>query len=331
MATNCDAPMMMGGHAGRCSYVSMLRMPLVSSNPGPTQVLIVGVAHLDASVPDSALERGIGLLRRWQPDVIAIERLPGHLVVEYEQRGGAFEGFPVGGAIQAREGAETVLGARAWNVWRARGIARDEASPLTDRVIGWLLAREPCNALLLSWRQAELPLAAVDFLSRLAGSASETVRIGVRLAHELGHTELVHFDDHAGAEVLAELPDLERLSGDFYELFRDRAPRPPEPDGADSDAWLLWAWAASPAAREWLETIESTAMAVQPDPVLRARHVQWRTRNLAMASRLRAATALIPGGRLVAIVGHSHERPLRAALTIDQHDLVLTDITSLEN
>lgn len=309
----------------------MLGMPLVSRSPESTQVLIVGVAHLDSSVPDSALEHGIGLLRGWQPDAIAIERLPGHLVVEYEQRGGAFADFPVGGATQAREGAETVRDARPWNVWQARTIARDEARPVTDRVTGWLLAREPCNALLLPWQQAALPPAAANFLTRLAESHSETVRIGVRLARELGHTELLHFDDHAGVELLDQLPSLEQIAGNFYDSYRSQAPKPPEPDGADHDAWLHWAWAASPAAREWLETIESTGMAVQGDPALRARHVQWRTRNLAMASRLRAATALIPGGRLLAIAGHSHERPLRAALTLDQHDLVLTDIASLED
>lgn len=65
--------------------------------------------------------------------------------------------------------------------------------------------------------------------------------------------------------------------------------------------------------------------------LLRARNAQWRTRNLAMATRLRDATALIPGGRLLAIVGDSHVRPLRAALSVDQHDLELTDITDLQD
>lgn len=306
-------------------------MPLRCDRRGPTELLIVGVAHLDASVSDAALNHGISLLRGWRPDLIAIESLPGHLVVEYEQRGGSFSDFPVGGAVQARQGAATVAELQSWSVWRARGIARDPDAPLTDRVIGWLLAREPCNALLLPWQRSNLPHATIDFLTELAASPSERIRVGVRLASELGHTEVVHFDDHAGAELIDELPGVMDTVDDYYDTIKDQQPQPPEPAGADRNAWLRWTWASTPAARDWLETIESAAMAAQPNGLLRARHAQWRTRNLAMASRLREATALIPGGRLLAIVGHGHERPLRAALATDQHDLVLTDINRLEN
>lgn len=181
----------------------------------------------------------------------------------------------------------------------------------------------------MSWQRANLPAAASEVLTRLVASSSESVRIGVRLGSELGHSELVHFD-HAGVEVLDRLPDLLEIVAEFYTDFRASTSRPSSPVGADRDAWLDWSWTSTPAAREWLETIESTGMAVQNDGTLPARHTQWRTRNLAMAARLRAATALTPGGRLLAIVGHSHERPLRAALSVDQHDLVLTDIGSLE-
>lgn len=305
-------------------------MPLRCDRRGPTELLIVGVAHLDASVPDTTLDHGISLLRDWQPDLIAIESLPGNLVVEYEQRGGIFADFPVGGAVQARQGAATVAELRPWNVWQARAVAQDADAPLTDRVIAWLLAREPSNALLQPWQQADLPAAATDFLTELAASPSERIRIGVRLARELGQTELIHFDDHAGTAILDQLPEVLDAVDAFYATFRDQVPQPPTPVGADHDAWLQWTWTATPPARDWLDTIESTAMAAQGDGILRARHAQWRTRNLAMASRLREATALIPGGRLLAIVGHSHEPSLRAALATDQHDLTLTDIATLE-
>lgn len=312
-------------------HASIPPMPLRRDQARPTELLIVGVAHLDASVSDAALERGINLLRNWRPDLIAIECLPGHLVVEYEQRGGVFNDFPVGDAVHAREAAATVADLRPWNVWEARAIARDQATPLDDRVIGWLLAREPNNALLLPWRDASLPPDAHQLLASLANSPSERVRVGVRLARDLGHRELVHFDDHAGVEILDQIPGVMDAVDNFYDAIKDQHPQPPEPAGADQDAWLRWTWASTAAAREWLETIESAAMADHPDALLRARNAQWRTRNLAMASRLRQATALIPGGRMLAIVGHSHERPLRAALATDQHDLALTDITSLES
>jgi hypothetical protein len=55
---------------------------------GPTEVLIVGVAHLTDEVPDAAIAGGRDRLLAWSPDLIAVENLPGHLVVEYEERGG---------------------------------------------------------------------------------------------------------------------------------------------------------------------------------------------------------------------------------------------------
>lgn len=307
-------------------------MGLQGSKPGATELLIVGVTHLSDSVPDTALRRGTNLLRAWQPDVIAIEHLPGHLVVEYEIRGGAFADFPVGGAPLAREGAATVVGTRPWNVWQAKAAARGHRNSITDRIIGWLLAREPCNALLLPWHQAAIPDAAADFLARLEASPSERVRIGVRLARDLGHHQLIHFDDHAGVDLLNELPrEWETIVDTFQASMDVRWPKPTPPAGSDRDTWLEWTWATTPEFRDWIEELESAAMSDEPDTtgVLRARLAQWRTRNLAMASRLREASALIPGGRLLAIVGSSHERPLRAALAIDQHDLTLTDINHL--
>lgn len=134
-------------------------MVIRTISAGPTEVLMVGVAHLDAGVPSCALGSGLRILERWAPDVVAVERIPGHLVEQYERRGGAFGDFPVGGAPEARRAAATVASQRSWDVWQARRIAADPDRCLDDRVLGWLLAREPCNALLLPWEQAQLPAA----------------------------------------------------------------------------------------------------------------------------------------------------------------------------
>ncbi|WP_152365514.1 hypothetical protein [Microlunatus speluncae] len=300
---------------------------------GSTQLLIVGVAHLSAEVPDAAIARGRDLLRAWRPDLIGIENLPGHLVVEYEERGGAFADFSVGGAPDARTGAAAVAGERPWSVWQARRVATDPQSSLTDRVLGWLLAREPDNALLLPWREADLREPARSFLARLETSPSERVRVGVALAREFGHRELIHFDDHAGVGLLDRMPDdWTSTDGSWWKHANLTTTRPPGND-TDHDHWLKWVGVTTPEFSEYLEQNESGSRVTFPDPTgaMRARLAQWRTRNLAMAARLREASGLIPGGRLLAIVGSSHERPLRAALAQDQHDLELVDLAGLEN
>ncbi len=295
-------------------------------------MLIVGVAHLSAAVPDPAIARGRELLRAWRPDLIGIENLPGHLVVEYEERGGAFADFAVGGAPDARAGAAAVAGERSWTVWQARRVATDPQSSLTDRVLGWLLAREPDNALLLPWREAELPEAAHSLLARLEASPSERVRIGVALAREFGHRELIHFDDHAGVGLIDHYPDDWVQTERACQEYLKRAANRPRGNDTDHDHWQHWVDVATPEFAAYLEQLESAGRVGYPDPtgVMRARLAQWRTRNLAMAARLREATALIPGGRLLAIVGSSHAQPLRAALAQDQYDLELVDLAGLE-
>lgn len=325
---------------GVCLYVPLL-CPVYASamtrggcqRTQSTEVLILGVAHLDRSTTDSALERGLRYLRAWGPDVVSVENLPGHLVVEYEQRGGAFADFPVGGAPIARQGAALVQNAPLWSVWQAREVARDRKHSIAERVGAWLHAREPLNALLLPWRDAGLAPPIVRFLRDLSESPSERVRVGVHLAHSCGLKELVHFDDHAGVDILNHLPaDWPEKMLKFRGSSGDRLIKSDPYMRPDVDEWSRWIAVATPEFRAWNEQSESGWMVQQPDSsgILRARLAQWRTRNLAMAARLREATALAPGGKVLAIVGSSHERPLRAALGVDQHDLILTDLSTLD-
>jgi len=298
----------------------------------PTDVLILGVRHLERSTPDAALARGLAHLRRWNPDLIAIESLPGHLVVEYASRGGPFHDFPVGGAPTARELAESAAHLRDWDVWTARSVARDESADPTDRVIGWLLAREPLNALLLPWQTADLPAALLAELSAVCELPTERVRIGVRLALDLGHRELAHIDDHAGLAITERLTstwmDILEQSDASGEL-RDSGP-PPVQEPADE--WDEWMRMAGPSFLSWIEDLESGSLARSHVETFihRARLAQWRARNLAMAARLREATGSCPGGRVLVIVGSAHVPPLRAALATDQHDLRIVDLRELD-
>ena len=57
-----------------------------------------------------------------------------------------------------------------------------------------------------------------------------------------------------------------------------------------------------------------------PSGIDRMRAAQWETRNLYMAGNLRLASALYPGGKILAVVGSSH-KPL-----LDRYLARLTDV-----
>lgn len=59
-----------------------------STSTRPTELLVLGIAHLTDRVQDAALAPAIERLARWKPDVIAVEQLPGELVDAYTREGG---------------------------------------------------------------------------------------------------------------------------------------------------------------------------------------------------------------------------------------------------
>ena len=297
----------------------------------PTEVLLVPTMHLDAGTTDAVVERARAHLQRWRPDLIAVEALPGELVVQYEQRGGEFADFSVGLAPAARRGA-ALLSAGPDAAWAARARALEATTGPAEKVLAWLAAREPLNALLLPYRDLGLPAQIVEFLDDLDSDPSECVRVGARLGRALGHALLAHIDDHIGAENLAPLPtdhdaiwaaQARRLSPLLDELG-DRE--------ATDDLWAEWLRNATTEMRQRREEVESSAWVEGVGEIPQLHRIilaNWRARNLAMAARLRAATATVPGGRVALIVGAAHEGPLRTALSHGQHDVRLVELGDL--
>ncbi|WP_157235898.1 hypothetical protein [Brachybacterium sp. P6-10-X1] len=108
--------------------------------PPSTELLIVPTAHLSAATPEPVVAQARERLAAWRPDLVAIEALPGNLVVEYERRGGTFADFQVGGAVDARRGA-SLLDAAPGEVWAARREACAPDTSLPDRALAWLRAQ----------------------------------------------------------------------------------------------------------------------------------------------------------------------------------------------
>ena len=63
----------------------------------PTELLVLGSAHLTAETTDAALQTTLERLLAWQPQAVAVEALPGDVVQGYRLEGELYAGLRVGG------------------------------------------------------------------------------------------------------------------------------------------------------------------------------------------------------------------------------------------
>jgi hypothetical protein len=137
------------------------------------------------------------------------------------------------------------------------------------------------------------------------------------LAQELGHQQLAYIDDHQDAAIyfgIAERLEPELAASDYDALVRQdpawkASDQAFETAVAQGDLLPYYRYANTPDfARQSVDrecgTYLHTRLASGLD---RARLAQWEVRNLNMAARIRQESALIPGGRLLAIAGYSHK------------------------
>ena len=183
---------------------------------------------------------------------------------------------------------------------------------------------------------------AADALNFVAATdRTELLVVGVEAARRAGVGRVQGFDGLAEVETEARTAYVPRLVAEvasnpiyaeaqetgraFAEGLRDRQ----EAAAADGDLLGLYLYlnsdeyarAAAAAEQFWLRTNA-------PSGLDRTRWALWETRNLQMATRLRAATAFEPGGRVVAIVGASHKRYLEAVLRT-LADIEIVEFSSL--
>lgn len=268
-----------------------------------TKLLVFGVTHLGRSTvpePAEALIRVVERIVQWRPDAIAIEVLPGDLINSYCRLGGPYAGMRVGGLPEAAACAEAVRPYHDWDLWQARSIGADRGRPTTERVLAWCAAYEPYTALLLSGAASDLPPDVRVALDSVVARASEAWRVAGAAARRLGLERLYPFDDHSDGPGGPEIPepDHSEVMGRLAELAQPRVGRiEAEVEEAlrDGDLWPLWRSLNTHESVLASEELESGLFLDAGTPLARRLLGEWRTRNLLMAGRLRAITALHPG------------------------------------
>lgn len=302
----------------------------------PTEILIVGSQHIGPTISDTALQNTLARLIAWTPDLVAVEVLPGEVVQLFHEQGGWLTDFKHGGFPVALKLGQVAQELTGWNRVQAARKAEAAEEPQT-RVLAYLAAFEPYNALLHWTPDLELPPELAAGMAELAASSSEAVRLGVKVARTLCHTRLGLLDDFplyqmpaawwAEYEAGQQTPEFKAWL-DAHPLFVNSRQVSQQAQEA-GDYWLVLRYLNSPEGVGECDTLENEAN-LRLGRAGRAKQADWDGRNLLMAARLRQETGRIPGGRLLFIVGSSHKGPMEAALKALGPDLRIVALSELE-
>jgi len=304
----------------------------------PTQVLVLGTAHLNHEMPDAALRPTLRRLTDWQPDAVAVELLAGEVIQGYRAEGGSYADLRWGGFSSALQLEAEARQHRSWTRVEAEALALHPATPPAERALAWLVALEPANALLTWTPDLDLPGNVASAFARYAAHPSEVHRLAVPVARALDHPRLHHFDDFTDTRIERQIEALRQLwdSPEFQVAVRQHPLmlRGPEKlrQAADTDYWEYLRFVNSPETVEESLDLEVGLYLRHPLPggEPRSRVADWDTRNLFMAARLRMVTAHSPGGRVLALVGHGHKGPLEKAILALAPDVRLVALEELE-
>ena len=314
-----------------------------------TQILVLASTHLETleTFRPRLLDTLIGKLETYKPDVIAVENLSPELVAMMAFEGGFYTEIVdrfASKRLALAAKAQGVLGLerRQTKEEAKRLVAKREGEGLesaeTVRFILSLIASYDLNNAALTWQS--LPAkerqnvaggmgGLAEDLNAYLERPDEVVSVALRLAARLGHRQVHHIDDHRDA-ALFELYG-ERVNDIDEADFRRIMSQIPElsevehllKEGLErGDLWDFYRYANTP---EFMRALVDVEVGIYyrlklPSGIDRMRAAQWETRNLYMAGNLRLASALYPGGKILAVVGSSH-KPL-----LDRYLARLTDV-----
>lgn len=339
---------------GGTPYEPAFRPSLLKGPPaGPgNEVLVLGTPHLstmDGLLSPDSLQPLLQRLQRWQPQLIAIERLSGlqcdalrrqparyaDTVKSYCPDVAAAAASTGMDVIQANQEAERLLG--SWPAQPAAAQRRRLAAVL-------LAAGEPVSAL-VQWlylpaaerRAGEgLDEALVARLERLRTRASEDSWIAAPLAVRMGLQRVYSVDDHTADQPDAADPQAQeaaiRKAWDNEATHQRAAQDQALHAGLKESGGLLKLYRAynAPEAPALTYRSDFGAALVEPSPQGYGRNYvgYWETRNLRMVAHMREVLGLHPGSRMLSIVGASHKGYYEAYLH-QMHDVRLVDPMSV--
>lgn len=323
-----------------------------------TQVLILGTPHLEHLGPEfseESLTNILTALKEFKPDLIGLESISPILLNDMVARQAEFDQV-----IEQLGSLRLALGRKmqehlglTWNeakieTEKALIKIRTESVPEERAAtIPLLIAAYDDLTALLQWCYIPktfhdsvdlVPKEVQAYLKRELTSKNERVSLGVTLAQRLKHQRIYYIDDHHEKDCYLKIVgDLIRelkgnkayksISTDPHfinveELFQKAVkaknlyPHYQYINSAEfgkKDAMLQWDL--------WFKTKLASGLD-------RTRMALWEVRNLNMASHIRKATALIPGGRALVIVGVGHKPFLESYLN-QMSDLKLVQFNDL--
>ena len=315
----------------------------------PTQVMVLGTAHLSGYKDDLTLDDLEPLLERletYAPDVITIENSSGMTCNRARTYPREHAGYADGYCFDGEPyRAESGLSASEGS-FRARNILLDwpntpTAAERRQLAAAFLASEEPASAL-VQWLRLDdenrvagdgLGPQSVAFLKSYGQSLNESSSIAARLAARRGLERLYYADDH-GSFLDAE-GEREAYGARISELW----PQEGDPCGAHfaspdeklTGGDLLGAYleyndedyGRRTMDCDWKRTMNDD----EPEKYGRRYTLGWQARNLRMVSLIVSAAINEPGGKVLSVVGASH-KPYFEAYLDQMHDI---EVVSTDN
>ena len=308
----------------------------------PTQVMVLGTAHLHAYKDDLSLDDLEPLLERlesYAPDIITIENSPGMTC----QRAKSYPREHVGYADYYCFDGKPYRAESGLSLAQGSFLAREALLDWPDtptaaqrrQLAAYFLASEEPISALVQWLRLDevdritgdgVGPASAKSLNRLSLSMNESASIAARLAARQGLERVFYADDHGSfldAEGESEaygarLNELWQQGGDLCQSRSDRA------NTNLTGGNLLGAYREYNSQAYSTKAVDCDFRLTMNDDELgqygRKYTIAWQARNLRMVSLIMDAAATKPGGRLLSIVGTAH-KPFQEAYLDQMHDI----------